>query len=222
MIASTRASRARPFAIPCSRTGSPTMSPTVMRGLSDEYGSWKTMCSSRRSGRICRRERCVTSVPFTRMFPPVGSVSRSTQFATVDLPLPDSPTRPRISPRPSVNETPSTACTTPRRPASTPPTGKCFTRPSTSSTGPPLALIRRRSRRGGSRRRGEPAAPPEAAGTPARHSSLTRGAAFGEHTRLRFGSAVTVPGPGIFLVPAFDRYRRICTGGGIAPSRPMV
>ena len=26
---------------------------SVIRGLSDEYGSWKTMCSSRRSGRIC-------------------------------------------------------------------------------------------------------------------------------------------------------------------------
>ena len=27
-----------------------------MRGLSDEYGSWKTMCTSVRSGRISRRE----------------------------------------------------------------------------------------------------------------------------------------------------------------------
>ena len=34
------------------RSGSETMSRTVMRGFSDAYGSWKTICSSRRTGRI--------------------------------------------------------------------------------------------------------------------------------------------------------------------------
>ena len=33
------------------RIGSATMFPTVMRGLSDEYGSWKTICISRRISR---------------------------------------------------------------------------------------------------------------------------------------------------------------------------
>ena len=36
----------------CSRSGSPTIWPQVMRGLSEEYGSWKTMCTPRRSGRM--------------------------------------------------------------------------------------------------------------------------------------------------------------------------
>ena len=50
------ASSARPRREPVQRSGSPTISPHVMRGLSDEYGSWKTMCISRRSGRSSRRD----------------------------------------------------------------------------------------------------------------------------------------------------------------------
>ncbi len=53
------------------------------------------------------------SVPLSLIVPPVGSSSRRMHLATVDLPLPDSPTSPSSSPRPSVNDTPSTACTTP-------------------------------------------------------------------------------------------------------------
>ena len=34
------------------RNGAPTIVPTVCRGFSDEYGSWKIICMSRRSGRI--------------------------------------------------------------------------------------------------------------------------------------------------------------------------
>ena len=37
----------------CSRNGAPTIAPTVCRGLSEEYGSWKIIWISRRSGRIC-------------------------------------------------------------------------------------------------------------------------------------------------------------------------
>ena len=63
-----RARRARrPEASPCSRSGSAAMAPTVMRGFSDEYGSWKTMCSSRRSGRSCLRDSVVMSVPLRRI-----------------------------------------------------------------------------------------------------------------------------------------------------------
>ncbi len=42
------------------------------------------------------------SVPSSLMLPEVGSTSRVTQRPTVDLPLPDSPTRPMISPGPMV------------------------------------------------------------------------------------------------------------------------
>ena len=94
------------------RSGSPTISPQVMRGLSDEYGSWKTMCISRRSGRSSRRDVCVMSRPLRRIVPDVGSCRRTTQLPTVDLPLPDSPTSPSISPAPIVNDTSSTAWTT--------------------------------------------------------------------------------------------------------------
>ena len=37
--------------------------PIVCRGFSDEYGSWKMICISRRSGRILPRLRCVMSRP---------------------------------------------------------------------------------------------------------------------------------------------------------------
>ena len=36
----------------CSRYGAPTIAPTVCRGFSDPYGSWKIIWMSRRSGRI--------------------------------------------------------------------------------------------------------------------------------------------------------------------------
>ena len=75
--------------------------PHVMRGLSDEYGSWKTMCTSRRSGRISRRERCVTSTPRIRIVPSVGSTqAQRCSCRPSTCPLPDSPTSPSISPGP--------------------------------------------------------------------------------------------------------------------------
>ena len=46
---------------PCSRYGAPTILPTVCRGFSEEYGSWKIIWMSRRSGRIFASERCVMS-----------------------------------------------------------------------------------------------------------------------------------------------------------------
>src|SRR5258705_2105209 len=52
---------------------------------------------------------------------------RNRQRPTVDLPQPDSPTRPSVSPANMSNETPSTARTT----SSVPSTGKCFTKPRT-------------------------------------------------------------------------------------------
>ena len=35
-------------------SGAEMIEPTVCRGFSDEYGSWKIICTSRRSGRIWR------------------------------------------------------------------------------------------------------------------------------------------------------------------------
>ena len=45
--------------------------------------------------------------------PSVTSSSRTMQRASVDLPQPDSPTMPSVSPCRTSNETPSTACTLP-------------------------------------------------------------------------------------------------------------
>src|SRR6185369_11318752 len=61
------------------------------------------------------------------MCPEVGSIKRSRQRPTVDLPQPDSPTRPSVSPAKISNDTPSTARTTSVEPS----TGKCLTRPLT-------------------------------------------------------------------------------------------
>ena len=46
-----------------------------------------------------------------RIAPLVGSTSRATQRATVDLPEPDLPTMPSVSPRRTVSETSLTALT---------------------------------------------------------------------------------------------------------------
>ena len=98
------------------------------------------MCSPLRSGRSCRGVRWVMSVPPSTIRPEVGSTRRTTQLATVVLPLPDShspPTSPSTSPRVTLNETPSTACTTPLLESSCPRPSKRLTRSTTSSAGRP-------------------------------------------------------------------------------------
>ena len=71
-------------------------------------------------------------------------MSRRMQRAVVDLPQPDSPTRPIVLPAPMSNDTPATAETSPRSPPShPPPTSKVFTRSRTdraASSGAPLVL----------------------------------------------------------------------------------
>src|SRR6476661_4747056 len=75
------------------------------------------------------------SLPPMRIEPAVGSISRSTVRPTVDLPHPDSPTSPSVSPLRIVKLTPSTAYTAPparcRKPLRT---GKCFFKSRTSRT----------------------------------------------------------------------------------------
>src|SRR6478735_4602017 len=66
------------------------------------------------------------------MRPCVGACRPRIESATVDLPEPDSPTRPRHSPRFSSRLTPSTARSKREPPPNTPPpTGKCTARSST-------------------------------------------------------------------------------------------
>ena len=72
LVDARRGAAAASPAMPWKRSGSARISPTVMRGLSDAYGSWKTICMRRRSGRIvdwrgvgdvlCRRRRIVPAV----------------------------------------------------------------------------------------------------------------------------------------------------------------
>src|SRR6185437_12044981 len=89
------------------------------------------------------------SRPFSLMAPAVGSISRSTVRATVDLPQPLSPTRPSVSPSPIEKLTPSTARTCPTVRRNKPFfTAKCLRRPLTSSTGV-LGIVRARVPAGG-------------------------------------------------------------------------
>src|SRR5260370_1222354 len=89
-------------------------------GAGEANGSWNTICIARRCGRSSDLLRWVMSVPSIRMLPPVGSTKRSTLRATVDLPQPDSPTSPSVSPTPTEKLMPSTACTVPAARRSTP------------------------------------------------------------------------------------------------------
>src|SRR6478609_3610759 len=120
--------------------GSPTMSPTVMRGLSEEYGSWNTIWMLRRIRRRSLPLAVTMSWPSNSAEPPVGFSSPQSRRATVDLPQPDSPTSPSVSPGYRSKETPSTALTAPifflnRMPRVS---GKCLTMSLTCRTGSEL------------------------------------------------------------------------------------
>src|SRR5262245_35970924 len=76
------------------------------------------------------------------MLPLVGAFRRTRLRATVDLPQPDSPTSPSVSPASTANDTPSTARTTGGLPsrserthASRPRSGNCTRRSWTSQSG---------------------------------------------------------------------------------------
>ena len=112
----TRSSRSRRLFMPWTRRGSPTRSSSVMRGLSEEKGSWKIICISRRRARSSFRPSLPTSttepsVTRMRISPPVGSIARMMHRAVVVLPQPLSPTRPSVSPWSMWKSTPSTART---------------------------------------------------------------------------------------------------------------
>jgi len=87
--------------------------PTVMRGSSDPYGSWKMICIRRRRRRSSFDLRLVSSTPSNLTLPAVGSRSRIIARPVVLLPQPDSPTRPSVSPRRTSKVMSSTALTVP-------------------------------------------------------------------------------------------------------------
>ena len=84
--------------MPSRRSGSPTIAPTERRGFSDAYGSWKIICTSRRSGRRRRSGHWLMSCPSYEIVPLVGVRRRVISRAVVDFPQPLSPTSPNVSP----------------------------------------------------------------------------------------------------------------------------
>src|SRR5712671_5783189 len=69
------------------------------------------ICMSRHSARSAALSSVVTFAPLNHTSPDVGSMSRRMQRPVVDLPQPDSPTSPKVSPASSSKLTPLTACT---------------------------------------------------------------------------------------------------------------
>ena len=98
-------------------------------------GSWNTICMRRRALRSCSPLSVVRSTPSKRTVPAVGSTRRSTARPNVDLPQPDSPTRPSVVPRRTSRSMPSTARTWPTVRCRTMPEriGKWTSSPRTSS-----------------------------------------------------------------------------------------
>ena len=97
--------------MPCSLTPSPMISPTGSLGERLENGSWNTIWIV---GRIFRSSSLLKekiSCPLIYTSPEVFSCRRSRVLPVVDLPQPDSPTRPMVVPLLMVKETPSTAFT---------------------------------------------------------------------------------------------------------------
>src|SRR5262245_50777177 len=105
------------------------MLPTVIRGFSEENGSWNTIWTWRRYAFSCSRSRLLIDRPSKTMSPDVGSSSFMIIRPVVVLPQPDSPTRPTVSPLLMSKVMPSTARTAPPAPPPKSPlrTGKCLT-----------------------------------------------------------------------------------------------
>ena len=83
----------------------------VKRGLRLSVGSWNTIWMRLRSGSLANALAGMApmSSPSKVMMPSVLSSSRITMVEVVDLPQPDSPTSPTLSPRPTLKLMPSTA-----------------------------------------------------------------------------------------------------------------
>src|SRR6185312_3165395 len=121
MMSATRFSASVLLVTPWMRSGSASVRRTVWRGLSEAYGSWKTIWTVRA---VSSRSRWARSRPSSAMWPCVGGIKPMMASARVDLPQPDSPTRPRHSPGFTSSVTPSTAFSVCTPPASVLPTLK--------------------------------------------------------------------------------------------------
>ena len=100
---------------PWTPNGSAMMSKIGMRGSREAIGSWNTTCRSRRIVNFSLRPSFEVSLPNTSIEPPLGAARFSTSSSVVDLPHPDSPTRPKVSPSRTSRSIPSTANTVPTR-----------------------------------------------------------------------------------------------------------
>ena len=98
--------------LPQISSGSATTSAMRRRGLSEEIGSWNTICSFRRNSRREAADWSDSSSPEIFTVPEVGGGSCISARASVDFPQPDSPTRPSVSSWASVKLTSSTGVTT--------------------------------------------------------------------------------------------------------------
>ncbi len=87
------------------------MSPIVILGFKDSYGSWNITCILRRSGFNSFSASVVMSSPLKSMVPLVGSISLSSSLPVVVFPLPLSPAKPKTSPPFILKLIPSTART---------------------------------------------------------------------------------------------------------------
>ena len=74
-------------------------------------GSWKIICTCVRSVRRSPRLNVVSSVSPKRIVPEVAGSTWTMARPVVDLPQPDSPTSPRVSPLRKEKLMPATACT---------------------------------------------------------------------------------------------------------------
>ena len=111
MRSSTRRSRDVLSPTLCTTSGSISWSCTLMRAFSAVAGSWNTTEITRPMRRRCAAERFVTSSPLKNTLPDVGCCKPHITLAVVDLPQPDSPTMPKVSPGMSLRVRPRTACT---------------------------------------------------------------------------------------------------------------
>ena len=70
----TRASISASFSPKCTLSGSPRMAPTVMRGLSEAYGSWNTIWNRRRIAASCLPRMRLMGRPSNSTVPAVGVI----------------------------------------------------------------------------------------------------------------------------------------------------
>ena len=79
-------------------SGSSRLEPAVLRGFIDARGFWKTICIRGRQASISGPLSPVMGVPSKSTSPEVGAIRLRIIRPMIDLPLPDMPARPKVSP----------------------------------------------------------------------------------------------------------------------------